>query len=144
MNLHKIVRGAITSVSADIPCLLFVSTGKTAVLLRGDTAPLFADGIPVRAQFQSKSPDAMTLANKVEATTTTRRIYLFAEDKPASRPWAQWRPLGRSGDYIKDPHGDYWLITAVLEDFSYEGWVSVEAVLQTTPVRLQLEPEATP
>ena len=49
------------------------------------------------------------------------------------------RPLGRSGDLIQDDLECWWLITDVLEDFTHEGWASVLAVMQQTPISMQVE-----
>ena len=76
----------------------------------------------------------------LEITNTTRRVYLYADKSPASRPWAQWRPLGRSGDVIKDNNGSIWTISAVIEDFTNEGWICVMATLQPTGIRMIVEP----
>ena len=117
-------------------------TGKQERDERGATLPVFAQGEEVRAQIQSESAAVLEHFEKANTTTTTRRIYLCAEYDPSKRPWALWRPLGRSGDMLKDDLGYYWLITDVIEDFTHEGWVSVLGVLQTTPVTLRIEEDA--
>lgn len=142
MNLHKVVRGPINAVARDRLCTLYRMTGKQERDERGLTTPVFAPGEEVRAQIQSESAAALEHFERVETTTTTRRIYLYAEYDPALRPWAQWRPLARSGDMLQDDLGLYWLITDVIEDFTHEGWVSVLGVLQTTPVTLRIEEDA--
>jgi hypothetical protein len=55
-----------------------------------------------------------------------------------------WRPLARIGDYIDDAQGNRWQVDAVLEDFSAEGWVSLQIILQTTPQALNIKDEAQP
>lgn len=139
LNLHNIVRSAITSVNADLNCDLYRMTGRYQSDEEGDTIPIFEGPAPVKAQFQSISQDMIRQMDMLEITTTTRRVYLYASRSPKNRPWAQWRPLGRSGDVIKDNHGSIWTITAVIEDFTNEGWICVLATLQTVGIRMIVE-----
>lgn len=139
MNLHNVVRGVINAVAKDKICEIYRSTGKQVRTARGSFEPVFSQPESIRAQFQSVSTDTLQHFEKIEMTAFARRVYLYADYDPASRPWAQWRPLGRTGDMLKDDLGYYWLIHDVLEDFTHEGWVSVIATLQSTPVNLRLE-----
>ena len=139
MNLHDIVRGAVTTVARDKPCKIYRATGKQVRSERGDTVPVYAAPKDIKAQFQSVSADVLQHFEKVNVTTSTRRVYLYADYDPAARPWAMWRPLGRSGDLIQDDLECWWLITDVLEDFTHEGWASVLAVMQQTPISMQVE-----
>ena len=140
LNLHHIVRGAINAVNSDLPCELYRMTGKQQRDEEGDTIPIFSGPASVKAQFQSLSQDMIRQYEMLEITNTTRRVYLYADKSPASRPWAQWRPLGRSGDVIKDNNGSIWTISAVIEDFTNEGWICVMATLQPTGIRMIVEP----
>ena len=139
LNLHSIVRGAITSVNNDLDCELYRMTGRHQTDDEGDTTPIFEGPALVKAQFQSISQDMIRQMDMLEITTTTRRVYLYATSSPAQRPWAQWRPLGRSGDVIKDPNGSIWTISAVIEDFTSEGWICVLATLQPVGIRMIVE-----
>ena len=129
LNLHGIVRGAITGVAKDQPCELFIMSGKQVRDDRGGMTPVFKAPVTIRGQWQSLSPD------------TLRRIYLYADTDRAKRPWAVWRPLGRSGDMVRDENGQLWRIDAVIEDFTHEGWVCVQATMQTSGVRMMVEEE---
>lgn len=139
MNLHHVVRGVINSVAKDKACKIYRSTGKQVRSARGDFDPVFAAPEECRCQFQSVSSDVLQHYEKIEITAYARRIYLYADYDPASRPWAQWRPLGRSGDIIEDDLGCFWLVHDVLDDFTHEGWVSLLATLQPTPQTLRIE-----
>lgn len=141
MNLHGIVRGAVITVAKDQPCELYTMTGKQVRDDRGGMTPVFSKPKPVKGQWQSLSADALKHIEKIEAATTTRRVYLFADDDRKTRPWAMWRPLGRSGDFIKDDYDQFWRIDAVIEDFSHEGWISVQATMLTAPVAMVIEGE---
>ena len=141
MNLHDIVRRTITAVADDRDCLLFRSTGKTDTTDRGVRTQIFSAAVPIRAQFQSLGADRIEMRDRLLEVSTVRRVYLYADGNPKSRPWAMWRPLARSGDYIQDDRCNFWLVDAVLEDFSEQGWVSVQAIMQTVPVKLTIEGE---
>lgn len=59
---------------------------------------------------------------------TLRKMYLFADTKA----WSMFRPLSKTGDYIKDERGCLWLVNAVIEDFTLSGWVCLQVQMQTT------------
>ena len=59
---------------------------------------------------------------------TLRKMYLFADTKA----WSMFRPLSKTGDYIKDETGCLWLVNAVIEDFTRSGWVCLQVQMQTT------------
>lgn len=139
MNLHNIVRGPIQAVTKDVEATLYVMSGKQQVQPRGDKLPVYYPGVAVKIQVQSLSSDAIQHLESIEIATTVRRMYLYATDDLKSRPWAAWRPLGRTGDYVQDDKGVWYRVDAVLEDFSREGWVSLQATMMTTPVSLILE-----
>lgn len=139
MNLHSIVRGAITSVARDLPCDLLTMTGEQQRGERGDLLPVFNRPVQVKAQWQSLKSDEIVLSEKIESASIVRKVYLYAEDDAATLPWAMWRPLGRSGDLLQDDKGNYWLVDAVIEDFTHEGWVCVQAILQTSKPRFVLK-----
>jgi hypothetical protein len=141
LNLHGIVRGAITGVAKDQPCELFIMSGKQVRDDRGGMMPVFKAPVTIRGQWQSLSPDTLQHLENVELATTVRRIYLYADTDRAKRPWAVWRPLGRSGDMVRDENGQLWRIDAVIEDFTHEGWVCVQATMQTSGVRMMVEEE---
>lgn len=139
MNLHAVVRGAITAVARDLPAELYTMTGEQERGERGDLLPVFAEPVPVLGQWQSIKADEIIKTERINEATTVRRVYLRATDDASSRPWASWRPLGRSGDLLKDDRGAFWLVDAVIEDFTHEGWVCVQAVLQTVPPRFKVK-----
>lgn len=131
MNLHHIVRGVVTTVARDLPAELYTMTGEQKRGTRGDLLPEFNQPIKVMGQWQSVKADEIIQTERISAASTVRRVYLYATDDAASRPWASWRLLGRSGDLLKDSYGNFWLIDAVLEDFTHEGWICAQAILQT-------------
>ena len=140
MNLHNIVRSPITSVNADQDMTYYRSLGTfSRDYSTMQTVPDVAAGVTVKAQVQSIKPDDVIHAERIEYGSVVRRIYLFATDTPAQRQTALTRPLARAGDYLTDRFGQQWKIDAVLEDFSSEGWISVQAIMQQVPVLLGVD-----
>lgn len=139
MNLHGIVRDAINAVNKDRYCFLYRSTGVAEMDERGEQKPTYSPATYIRAQFQSLGQDAIEQRERILEVTTTRRVYLYADSDPRERPWAMWRPLARSGDYLVDDSGNYWYLDAVLEDFSDGGWISAQVTLQTSKPKLNIK-----
>ncbi len=139
MNLHHVVRGTIQSVTRDQYLTLFVATGKFVRTDDLETIPEVLAGVPIRGQIQSISPDKVIQTEKTTQSAVVRRCYLFCNNDTASRPWMLWRPLGRAGDYLTDENGAQWYVDAVLEDFTIEGWASLQIILQQTPVTLSVQ-----
>lgn len=139
INLHSIVRSAISAVARDLPADLYISTGRSERKERGNMVPIFHPPVPVTAQWQSMKNDEIVLSDAVSTSSTVRRVYVRATDTAEERPWAMWRPLGRSGDLLQDDKGNFWLVDAVIEDWSHEGWVCLQAVLQTVPPVFSVE-----
>ena len=63
---------------------------------------------------------------------------MYASDDRAGRPWAMYRPLARSGDFVKDKRGDFWYVIAVTEDFSQVGWECLRVQLQQVAPELNI------
>lgn len=123
INLHHIVRGAITSVHADEPCLLIQSTGATSV--KGRMTAGYAAAVAMRAQVQTLSGDDLTVTGETERTERDRKFYLYAYDPV---PAGQIRTAARTGDYIyRINWGTVWKVYNVAEDFAAAGWVQLLA-----------------
>ena len=140
MNLHKIVRAPLSVVQKLSEADLYVHSGRTEVSDDGDKLPVFWTPLRVSARFQSISADQIVQHDGISDVTTVRRVYLFADVKrPKETPWSMFRPLAKAGDYLQDDRGTFWFVDAILEDFTREGWVCVQAVMQTTPPGLILD-----
>lgn len=138
MNLHNLVRGAITGVNADEAFTLNRSLGSFERDYETMTnVPLVSVGETVKGQMQSLKPDADIQTERLNLNSIVRRVYLYATDDLETRPSALYRPLARTGDFLTDARGQQWMIDAVLEDFSSEGWVSVQVILQQPPQTLK-------
>ena len=140
INLHKVVRGVITSLHPDVTVTLYQSTGDQTRTERGDFVQTFEEVPNVRAQFQSLTTDQLQALEALNITSIVRRVYLYSDVGTKRTPWGEFRPLGRSGDYFKDAKGNWWFVNAILEDFSLSGWVSLQCTLQTEPPNITILP----
>lgn len=154
MNLHDIVRRAITAVFNDEPCLLIQSTGAT--FSKGRSTAAYADALEMLAQVQTLGGDDLQVIGETERTERDRKFYLYAASSNAGVPAGIVRTAGRTGDYIYRLNYDtYWKIYNVAEDFSAAGWVQVLAseqaaggvpsgVIDSVNAYLHPEPEPEP
>lgn len=137
MNLHKIVRGAITSNLEDEPFTLYRSVGQVnndeGVCVSG-----YAPGITIKGNFQPEGDAALHFSNMSAQNTIIRKLYVYATEDRETRPWSLYRPLSRTGDYIQDKRDDYWLVLAVTEDYSNVGWECLRVQLQQVPPELNI------
>lgn len=129
INLHSIVKSAITAVHPDESVTLYRSQGMTNV--KGEIKTSYAAGSLVKAQIQSLSDDKLFHSGRTGQNSTTRKAYLFAENSTAEKPAPVIRPISRTGDMVKRADGTWWLVDSMFEDFSASGWVCVGLVLQT-------------
>ena len=138
LNLHQIVRGPITYVHAD----------QTFTLLRslpsenqnGVRIAQYEQVTGLTGNFQSEGDAALNFSNNAAQNTIVRRLYLYATSDRATRPWTIYRPLARSGDYVVNDKGEYWQVSAVVEDFSDDGWEQLRVTFQQTPPKLNIKP----
>jgi hypothetical protein len=136
MNLHAIARRAVSSVNAEETVTLYRNIGHTSE--DGVLTPEWAPPETVSAQVQTEKEDALQWANETGSVVVTRKFYLFGT--PLDRAEGIDRPRGKGGDVLKRTDGTWWLITAVLEDFSGSGWTSVRGTLQTgAPLGLEVQ-----
>lgn len=143
LNLHQIVRGAISSVNADEQVYLVRSTGNSNV--KGRIVATYGAPVLIGAQIQTLSNDDLRIVNETERTERDRKFYLFSDPDYTKSPASIIRYLGRTGDFIYRPFDQtYWKIYCVAEDFAPVGWVQVLASqqVQTPPSVVELITEA--
>lgn len=125
MNLHKIVRGAVTRINPDEENTLTQATGviNNKGLLTAET-----EAAQVKAQWQ---PIAQPLehSNGWGATQIEMKVYLYSDE---ALPVAGVRrlPAMRTGDTLTRADGTAWFVTNVLEDWNAVGWACVTATQQ--------------
>lgn len=123
INLHAAVRGAISGLHPDEALLLYQSKGHQNI--RGEVIPVFEAPIQVTGQIQSEQNDTLEPSREANAVTRTRKCYLYAGAETGYIPSTLIRALAKGGDFIQRDDGTFWLIVAMLEDFSTSGWVCV-------------------
>ena len=115
MNLHAIVRGAINANHADETFTWFRSLGQQNI--EGLMQNTYADGVEIKGSFQSEGDSTLDHSNLAGQNSLIRKLYVFADNDAQMRPYALYRPLARTGDYIVDKYNAYRFVVAVEEDF---------------------------
>lgn len=141
MNLHSLVRGAITTLHPDETVTLRQSIGQQNV--RGRITPVYAPAQTVAAQIQSLGQNDLAQVEQTSSTKVDRKAYLYAP-APAMPPQGIVRPLARNGDMLQRADGIWWLVTAMIEDFTASGWVCVGITQQVDGPDLSISPEPLP
>lgn len=136
MNLHDIVRGAININLKDQPFTLLRSTASGVT--NGVRVAKYVKVEGLKGNFQSEGDAALNFSNNAAQNTIVRRLYLYADSDRATRAWSIYRPLARSGDYIVNDKGEYWQVSAVIEDFSDAGWECLRVTFQQTDPKLTI------
>lgn len=136
MNLHDIVRGAITTVHPDQTFTVLRSLGSSVV--NGVRIATYQKLEGFTGNFQSEGDAALNYSNNAAQNTIIRRLYLYATSDRATRPWTAYRPLARSGDYVLNDKGEYWKVEAVVEDYSDDGWEQLRVTFQQTDPNLNI------
>ncbi len=135
MNLHGIVRGAITAVNPDVLGQWRESTGSTT----GDDGrqfPSYTDHDDVRLQVQKLTAKELQHPALLSVQGVKRSVYMFGTVQGVSKPQA------KGGDILKFPMIDggpalVWLVVTELEQWNPAGsWSKVAVILQTDPTIL--------
>lgn len=129
LNLHSVVRGAISAINADETVWLIQSAGQKNV--KGQLIASYSAPEQITAQVQSLGGDDLNVINDTERSERDRKFYLFAKTAAGRSPAGIVRPLGMTGDFIYRPADScYWKIYNVSEDFTAAGWCLVLASQQ--------------
>lgn len=130
MNLHDIVRGAITLVHDDEEAYLYRSAGQVNV--KGKIHARYEEAELIRGNFQPLDAKALQQLERMEITGNSVEAFLYSYNpKPVSG--VSRIPFTRTGDFVLRNDDTWWLVTSVLEDWSADGWVSVALTQQLTP-----------
>lgn len=132
INLHAIVRPVINALHPEVKATLYQSTGQSTGA-GGGVKGIYAPGIAITAQMQSEGPTALYHADRVGMEEVGRKFYLFSTPELDKRIAGIARPLSRGGDVFQLEDQTWWLVDAILEDFTRSGWASVRATLQVNP-----------
>lgn len=134
INLHHVVRTAITTVHPDETLLWYQNKGATNV--GGILKPSYAEPVALVAQVQSESDASLMHANRADMNTETIKVYLYWDAQ--TNPLNLDRFTAKGGDIFKRADGTYWLVTALTDNFADVGWVSCRAVRQVNPPEVVL------
>lgn len=129
INLHHVVRTAITTVHPDETILWYQNKGATNI--GGILKPSYAEPLSLVAQVQSESDASLMHANRADMNTETIKVYLYWDAQ--TNPLNLDRFTAKGGDIFKRADGTFWLVTALTDNFADVGWVSCRAVRQVNP-----------
>ena len=129
INLHNVVRGAITSIHPDQNCTLYQSIGQRNV--KGKVTPVYAEPKNVKANFQPLDTNTLKHLEALNDTAASEQVFLYSDE---SCPIAGQKrlPVTRTGD-ILNVENQWWLITSVIEDWVQDGWCNVGVHKQVNP-----------
>ena len=128
INLHDVVRSAITAIHPDENCILYQSIGQRNI--KGKTTPVYAAPKNVQANFQPLDAETLKHVEALSVTGVDEQVFLYSDDPTPVT--GQQRIPTRTGDFIQ--RGEtYWLVTAVFEDWTWDGWANVGVHRQSTP-----------
>jgi hypothetical protein len=131
VNLHSIVRGAITSVNPDKPVTYLRSTGNTPNSA-GKLTPTYAAAVPLMGNIQPISSDDLQHINFLGMQGIFRAVYLFGNIEGVVRPNQQGGDLLQFAQFAGQPKAN-WLTIKADEtwDVDQGGWSRVLVVLQS-------------
>lgn len=126
MNLHAIVRGAISAINPDVMAMVRRSTGAPTVLADGTQVPTYSDTV-VRMQVQALTYSDLQKLDALNIQGVRRAVYLNGAVMGVVRA-AQ-----RGGDMLifptgTLPEGDTWLCVQALEQ--WPDWCKIAITLQ--------------
>ena len=130
LNLHDIVRGAVTSVLDDEDVYLVQS-------IRQESGDAPQSTRLVKAQVQTLSGDDLTVLAETERTERDRKFYLYSDTASGQTPAGNVRILGRTGDFPYRKQGR----RIITEDFTSAGWVLASEQQEVPPEVLAAMPE---
>lgn len=128
MNLHGIVRGAITTVNPDRDITWLQSTGDT-IETNGKQTPTYASPATISTQIQPLAGDDLRQIEYLNMQGVFRKVYAYGDIEGIVRPEL------KGGDLLQFAFNGTprnWLVVHVLETWTPDavGWCAVIAVLQ--------------
>ena len=121
MNLHGMVRGAITTVNPDVPVTIKQSNGYTKNA-QHQQVPAYITHTNIPAQIQALTYKDLQQVDGINEGGVTRAIYFYGNVD------AIIRNSMKGGDLITFPDGTVWLVKQSLEQ--WPDWCKVAVVQQ--------------
>lgn len=130
MNLHAIVRGAISAVNPDRLITWRSNTGYTTSA-SGARVPNYTDFTSVQAQIQSLSGKDLQHPSLLNVQGVARAVYMFGNVQGVVRPDAKGGDL-LVFSQVQGGTPQTWLVAGVLETWTPDvaGWCKLGVVLQ--------------
>lgn len=128
MNLHGIVRRAITTVNPDIAASFERSTGY-AVDVNHKQVPGYAAAVPVRIQSQALSGGMLKHTDNLNLQGVLRSVYMFGNTQGVVRPTAEGGDL-LTFKLVPGSADSIWKVVEVVE--TWPDWSHVIVCLQTS------------
>lgn len=137
LNLHSLVRSMIPFVNPDEIVTIYHSKRQTNN--KGKIIPIYEPPVTVQAQVQRVGDATLYHSDKVGQNDITKNFYLIANS--VLPPYGLIRQLARGGDILKREDNTFWLVVAVVEDFtSTSGWVCVRGSIQVNQPNFSASP----
>jgi hypothetical protein len=116
MNMHGIVRGAITSVNPDILGTWRVSAGSTVSATTGRAVPAYTDFANVPMQVQALSGRDLKHINYLSVQGVRRAVYMYGNVQGVNRP------MVKGGDLLLFPEVPGGTVKTWLVSIVFETW----------------------
>lgn len=132
MNLHGIVRGAITTVNPDSPAVFLASIGNT-VGADYKQAPGYAAPVDVRIQIQPLGKEELRHVDRLNLQGTFRTIYMFGDAQQIIRVTQKGGDLLQFAPF-KGQAVQNWLTIGPVSgawNVNQGGWTKLVVCLQT-------------
>lgn len=127
MNLHGIVRGAITAVNPDIPGIILRSTGWTT-LPSGKRTPNYSPEQNVQIQVQALSSRELQQIEFLNIQGILRTLYMYGNVEGIDRPDKEGGDIVQFAQ-VPGEAVQSWLVVRVNQ--VWPDWCSVVVALQT-------------
>lgn len=130
MNLHGIVRGAITTVNPDILAPWIQSTGRGAPDAAGNVVSTYAAPVSIRIQVQALSAKDLSQVNGMNLQNVLRAVYCYGNKQGVVRVAQKGGDLFQFPEVPNPPGGAVrnWLVVKVVE--TWPDWSKVIVELQ--------------
>ncbi len=134
MNLHSLVRGAITSVNPDRMALYLASAGNTVNADFSQT-PGYAPGVAVRIQIQPLGKEELRHVERLNLQGVFRTVYMYGNTQGLVRVLAQGGDLLQFAPFQGQAVQNWKVIGPVDGPWNVEngGWSKFIVCLQTDP-----------
>ena len=127
LNLHNIVANAISVAQEFEDIFVIKSNGVSNV--KGVVTSIYDAPIAVKARIQTDSDQVLEHKQNIDMNKIAFKFYLATDF--SKRVSGLDRLRYKTGDYLhRVADNTYFLVTALYDEFSQQGWVCIEGTLQ--------------